>query len=128
MSNIINVAGGATGSVILNIAHQIGEAAGRRDDQDDQIAAIRAKLSQQKATTIEEAAVQICDLTNRLGFVFEHLPQKEEANVTEQDCAAIMRLAFSVLDVLAQATDQKPEAIIHDGFSDQHLNPWNGAR
>ncbi|SES38172.1 hypothetical protein [Rhizobium sp. NFR03] len=122
MSNNINAAGEAAESVILNITRQIGEAAGCRDDRDDQIAALRTELSQHKATTLEEAAVQICDLTNRLGFVLEQLPQ--EADVTQQDRSAIMRLAFSVLDVLAQATRQKPEAIIHDGFSDQHLSPW----
>lgn len=48
MSNIINAAGEATESVILNITRQIGEAAGRRDDQDVQIAALRDELSQHK--------------------------------------------------------------------------------
>ncbi|PYE40488.1 hypothetical protein DFI02_1153 [Rhizobium sp. PP-F2F-G20b] len=130
MSNIIVPAAGeatTTESVILNSARQIGEAAGCRYDRDDQIVALRAELSQQKATTLEEAAVQICDLTNRIGFVFEQLPQEAD-DATGQDRAAIMRLAFSVLDVLAQATGQKPEVIIYDGFSDQHLNPWNTAR
>lgn len=141
MSNTIVPANGEAtpvASTILTIAHQIAEAAKRRDasetsalqnmgDQDDQIAALRAELSQHKATTLEEAAVQICDLTNRLGFVLEQLPHEAD-DATERDRAAIMRLAFSVLDVLAQATGQKPEAIIHDDFSDQHLNPWNTAR
>jgi hypothetical protein len=88
----------------------------------DQRRILRDVISMTKATSLAGAAVQISEILARVEELMDTLGVDETYEIQKAQ-RAIKRLAYSALDVVDAASDQRLETV-YPFFSSPNFNPW----
>ncbi|NMG39910.1 hypothetical protein GRZ55_11710 [Chelativorans sp. ZYF759] len=81
-------------------------------------------LSMERATTIEDALVQVGAMVNLLDLIKDGYPEEHEDYRVKSEFRAMERLLFSVLAVLDQRSERSLPDLVCTSFANFHLSPW----
>lgn len=98
----------------------------KRDEEhaSDLTYSLRQMLSHHKATSLDGAAVQIAEIINIVGLLWDGIPEEAMDYDLRHHRRAFDRLAYSVLDFLNVQLATPVEALVYRHFANQHINPW----